>query len=113
MLSNAAMAAKSIPPIRCRLHFIGCPPAGPWPSGDYHTDGTGGKYTSLPEARRFGVWVCPPGRVAAEYVVGLWSVLHGCVQTVPRSEVYAALLVSVRVDWDAVVTIGIESGCTG
>ena len=35
---------------------------------------------------------------------GLWSALPGCVQTVPRAELYCVLLISVRVAWGAEVT---------
>ena len=43
MLPNSAMKATSEPFDRTKVRFVGAPPAGPWPGGTYHTDGTGGE----------------------------------------------------------------------
>ena len=51
------MQAEVCPAAVTQIHWVGCPPIGGWPGGDYYIDATGGEYTSIPEIRRVGVAV--------------------------------------------------------
>ena len=83
---------------KTQVFLVGCPPVGGWPGGTYYPDGTGGKYTAVPEARRCGVGLARLKDQAHEELAwGLYCALPGFVQTVPRAELYAVVLLVVRV----------------
>ena len=102
MLPNAAMQAKACPAATTLLHWVGCPPVGGWPGGEYHTDATGGEYIAIPEARRVGVAVARLTGAEADILEvewGLFCGLPGQIQTVPRGELYAIVMTVARLAW--------------
>ena len=76
-------------------------PSGSWPAGYYGTDASGGVFSSISQLRRVGVGIASlfvshsHGTEEVEYAFGAWSALVGEVQTIPRGELYA-LVVLVR-----------------
>ncbi len=80
---------------------LSCPPRGDWPSGDYFGDGGGGKYTKFPTLRRCGVGVASV--VDRFFRFGVHAPLPGEIQTVPRSEVAAALILLFHLASDTAV----------
>ena len=77
------------------------------PAPIYYTDGTGGLYSSAPEARRCGVGIA--------YLQGLdlelacYLALPGGQQTVPASELFAVLLVVAMVPPATSLTTVVDS----
>ena len=62
-----------------------------WPSGTYYGDGSGGEFSEFPELRRCGVGVATLQNGALWF--GVHARLPGPVQTVPRAENCAFLIV--------------------
>jgi len=75
------------------IHLGDTPSKGEWPSGFYFGDGSGGRYSSYPTLRR-----CGTGIVYLDWDMShqfdVWSPLPGQVQTVPRAELFALLIVA-------------------
>lgn len=64
-------------------------PAGPWPSGRYFGDGSGGKWTSYPTLRRCGLSVVHVPASVFEFAIH--GPLDGEIQIVARAETMALL----------------------
>ena len=88
--------------IREDLQFVKSAPVGLWPSGHYHTDASGGIYSSLPLIRRCGIgiaFVCQDdmqfnGAITEDlFLWGCFSALPGSIHTVVRAELFAIVLV--------------------
>ena len=78
------------------FHYdLQAPSCGLWPSGDYFGDGSGGRYAAFPTLRRCGVGLAHLAEGSYRY--GLYCSLIGTIQTVPRSEVAAALVLLYHV----------------
>ena len=79
------------PPFKHTIHFDQCMPGEVWGSGNYYGDGSGGENSRYHALRR-----CGSGLIKADsegnVLLSCWSVLPGDVQTVPRSEIHACLL---------------------
>ena len=76
-------------------YHLNHPPCGEWPSGDYFLDGSGGRDAAFPSIRRCGIWVA---RLRdSEFEFGVESPLPGDVQTVPRAEISASIIVCMHV----------------
>jgi hypothetical protein len=82
----------------------GAVPARPWPGGKYWTDGSGGDHGSIPALSRCGCGIATM-TVQAEgdrqAVARSWAVhfaLPGSMQSVPRSELHAILVVLQSVE---------------
>jgi len=75
---------------------------GPWESGTYYGDASGGKYTMYSTLRRVGVGVAAANS-EGELSFGLHSNLPGKVQTVSKGELYALYLVVRHVCDGAVI----------
>ena len=65
-------------------------PIGEWTSGLYFGDGAGGRDNRYPTIRRCGVGVAR--MIGEEYIGGVYCKLPGQVQTVPRAEATALLV---------------------
>ena len=85
------------------LWFVGRYPPGGWSSGVYFTDGSGGPYSSYPSIRRCGVGICVIDMNADFHnpdadplIWGAYLALPGPLQTVPRSELYAVMVIVER-----------------
>lgn len=63
-----------------------------WPSGFYFGDGSGGRYSSYPTLRRCGTGIAYLDW-DMDHQYDIWSPLPGAIQTVPRAELYALLIV--------------------
>ena len=77
----------------------GTVPDGPWPSGRYFGDGSGGRFSSYPALRRCGI-----GLAYLEneiFVFGACARLNGEWQTVPRAETSALLILVDRASYHA------------
>ena len=68
-----------------------------WPAGVYGTDASGGAYGSIPCLRRCGCGIVSIDLCSLQLVFGRSFPLVGQVQTVPRAELYAMLVVVQRV----------------
>ncbi len=79
------------------------PPVGEWPSGDYFTDGGGGRFSSVASLRKCTIGIAH--LVDSVLVFGCRSPLPGAVQTVPRSEVAAVLVLAMHLSCNAVVSV--------
>ena len=91
-LLPAALITTSSAPLATYPNFIVGPhiPVGLWPGGFYGTDCSGGIHSSVPSLRRVGIGICcldpsPPHA----FQFGLWTALCGEIQTTPRGELYA------------------------
>ena len=99
---------------------FGSLPPGVWPPGSYYTDGSGGRFNQVPQLRR-----CALALVRLEahaptptFAFGVATRLPGSVQTVPRAELLAVVLVlevtdpnPVHVTTDAwLVVLGVRGG---
>ena len=69
-------------------------------SGKYFGDGSGGIHNGCPRARRCGCAVVQIGQDGRPLVALRYN-LPGDVQTVPRSEVFALILLLQNVQWDS------------
>ena len=79
-------------------------PAGWWPAGVYYTDCSGGPHNIYPPIRRCGIGVAVLDMHhdllqsdPQPFVWGAYAPLPGLLQTVPRGELYAMVLVVERV----------------
>ena len=93
-------------PMILDLHvsFLGAAPRGQWPPGVYYTDSSGGPFSSYPLLRRCGCGVAvidmdydyeTPD--PAPFCWGAFFALPGAVQTVPRGELFAIVVVVERI----------------
>ncbi len=82
--------SRSDIPLVLALHVEGSPPEC-WPSGTYYGDGSGGDFSDYPELRRCGVGVATLQNGAQWF--GVHSRLPGPIQTVPRAENCALIIV--------------------
>ena len=88
------------------LHYVGDAPVGRWPPGQFFTDSSGGPFSSLPVIRRCGVGIAvlrPTNNDTSNGPLfslqwGVFAPLEGVTQTVPRGELYAIMVVILRLD---------------
>ena len=84
------------------LHFVDGllhhPPPFSWPDGDYYTDGSGGKFASPPYLRRVGCGIARLDELYGHfgYAWGAFFALPGLVQTVPRAELFAVIVLCLH-----------------
>ena len=110
LLPNLLVTVNTPIPDEVSLWYVGSYPRGSWPAGRYHTDGSGGKYSSYAIIRRCGIGIVYMSQCDHDYadpellcpeVLFLWgafSALPGNCQTVPRSELMAVLTVLQRIE---------------
>ena len=87
------------------LSFVGCAPPQDWPSGLYHTDASGGDHSAFKDIRRCGIglaFLCQDEEAFCVlssdlFLWGAFAPLPGKLQTVPRAELYAILVVCQHV----------------
>ena len=100
------------------LDLVGSPPLDAWPSGKYYTDGSGGEYSDIPALRRcaFGIAhlkpLLPPYLDPNPVLFGAHGPLPGFTQTVPRSELFAVLVVIQKVAVRSIIVIVSDSAVT-
>ena len=84
------------------------PTAGQWPEGDYFGDGSGGSSSSFIEGRRCGAGVAYYDK---EKKLGFLAsqALEGVVQTVPRAELQALIMVAENLREGAAITYYIDN----
>ena len=77
-----------------RIYLYGIPSCA-WAPGTYGTDAAGGKFGQYPELRRCGCGVSAVSRIndQFEFSFGASRALPGEVQTIPRAELFAILMV--------------------
>jgi hypothetical protein len=117
-LVPAAMSTVNTPcPVEEDLVYVGCSPAAAWPVGVYYTDGSGGKYSSVPQLRRCGVGVACVEDEPLRFSWGCHSPLPGDRQTVPRAELFAIILIAknaapgdVTVYSDSLLSVNLYNG---
>ncbi len=84
------------------FHYdLQAPQVGHWPSGEYFGDGSGGRYAAYPTLRRCGVGIA--FLLEGSFKFGFYCSLIGTVQTVPRAEVTAALVLLLHLAPNTVV----------
>ena len=96
---------------------MGSQPSQDWPSGLYHTDASGGDFSSFKELRRCGIglaFLCQDedafGSLSPDlFLWGAFSPLPGKLQTVPRAELYAILVVCLHVVREGQIVIVSDS----
>ena len=91
LLPSHLTTVKHAVPATVNLHYCGRQPPYFWPACTYYTDGTGGVFSSKPEARRCGVGIAVLDGLKMSW--GCCLALPGEHQTVPASGLFAVLLV--------------------
>ena len=93
LLPTSLVKPATPTPTLCTLQLVNGaqqpPTAGQWPSGTYYTDGSGGKYGSIPLLRRCGVGIATLMPREFTFAWGAFIALPGPSQTVPRAELFA------------------------
>ncbi len=102
-LRFTTLKQENLPPRDVYTTHINNTPSPPlWDTGTYYGDASGGDFSSVPLLRRVGVGVCrisPLGKL----LYGIHCNLPGDVQTVPRGEIYALVVLLTRASPLAVI----------
>ena len=110
-IAPVEIIAADIPVADCvRILYLGQIPAGKWPGGKYYTDGSGGKYGSIPLLRRCGCGIAAltdDGELLFHF--GAAFALEGKQQSVPRAELYCFVVLCLLVENEAEVHVATDS----
>ena len=63
-----------------------------WPSGDFFSDGSGGKYARFVDLRRVGAGVASMS-LDAQFEWGVYAAVPGNGQTVHRAELFVVIII--------------------
>ena len=110
-LLPARLLTEQIPtPDAVSIWYVGWHIIGFWPGGTYYTDGSGGKYSSIPLLRRCGCGIAKiddAGALTMDF--GVYFGLEGSSQTVPRAEMFANIVLCLLVAPHSAIRVGSDS----
>ena len=111
LLPTSLLTSELPEPTAAAIRFVVRRLATRWPSGEYFSDGPGGRYSSMHILRRRG---CCLVRITEVNGIdfGAYFTLPGGQQTVPRSELYCVVVLCFLLVHGAVAQVASDSEIT-